>query len=293
MHEASFEKMRAFRETYLARSDHRTLRVLDVGSGGNQGDLSYRDLFSPPRFDYVGLDIAEGPNVDVVPEDPYLWTTIGSERFDLVVSGQTFEHNPYFWITMAEIARVLTPGGLVVVIAPSTGRVHRFPFDCWRFYPDSWAALCSYVGLELMESYVERSSWRNILPGAEQWHDSMMIARKPNVGDDEAGRSFYDRLDAIVATRTALPVRADAERTLGPATMCYERVYQTTPLKTAAYTRTAAAVKMSVVRWSKVLAPGLTEPLRRQAVAGIRRASQKRSDALFRRSQRDGSVTAD
>ena len=72
-------------------------------------------------FDYVGLDIAAGKNVDMVPGDPFCWTEIESESFDLVISGNMLEHNPYFWITVAEIARVLVQDGLTVLIAPSSG----------------------------------------------------------------------------------------------------------------------------------------------------------------------------
>ena len=33
-------------------------------------------------------------------------------------------------------SRVLVPGGLACIIAPGAQGVHRFPVDCWRFYPD-------------------------------------------------------------------------------------------------------------------------------------------------------------
>ena len=171
---SSFEKMRAFRDTYLSESDRDTLRVLDVGSMGNRAS-SYRALFAPPAFEYVGLDLADGPNVDIVPPDPYRWDSLGRESFDLVISGQAFEHNPYFWITAAEIARVLVEGGLTAIIAPSRGPVHRHPFDCWRFYPDSWSVLCQYVGLELLESSVDNGSWRKMVPGTMAWRESFMV----------------------------------------------------------------------------------------------------------------------
>lgn len=35
------------------------------------------------------------------------------------------------------MARILEPGGTMLVVAPSAGIVHRYPFDCWRYYPDS------------------------------------------------------------------------------------------------------------------------------------------------------------
>ena len=56
--------------------------------------------------------------MDLVPKHPFVWNEIANETFDFVVSGQTFEHNPFFWITFAEMARVLTQGGLLLIIAP-------------------------------------------------------------------------------------------------------------------------------------------------------------------------------
>src|SRR5271165_2646961 len=198
MHEASFEKMRAIRAAYAAPATKPT-KVLDVGSGCGEGSLSYRRLFPPPAYEYVGLDMSPGHNVDFVPDDIFRWDSLPTESFDLVISGQMLEHNPYFWITMAEIARVTAQGGKVAIIAPSTGFPHRFPLDCWRFYPDSWLAVCNYVGLELIERYRERSSWRMSIPGT-YWRDAMMVARKPAFDNDAARLSFYRRLEAIVST---------------------------------------------------------------------------------------------
>jgi len=206
VHEASFEKVRAFKSTYVTPHD-RPLRVLDVGSGAGPGSLTYRDLFPSPGFEYVGLDIEPGHNVDLVPEDPFCWSEIDSETFDLVISGQSFEHNPFFWITAAETARVLVEGGMAVVIAPSDGYPHRYPLDCWRFYPDSWPSICAYVGLELVESYREKPYWRKTIPGT-YWRDAMMVARKSPFSDASERSSFYARIDAIVATRTMAPSRA-------------------------------------------------------------------------------------
>jgi SAM-dependent methyltransferase len=206
VHVTSFEKMRAFRDEYLAR-DNRTLTILDVGSGSEAGDRSYRDLFVGSNYQYTGLDLASGPNVDLTPSDPFDWQEVPTDSFDVVISGQTFEHDPYFWITAAEMARVLRPEGLVTIVAPSKGRVHRFPLDCWRFYPDSWAALCTYVGLELVEVCAEPTSWRLVIPG-RVWGDTMMVARKPRLSDETESKAFYARLEAVVATRAAMPPRS-------------------------------------------------------------------------------------
>lgn len=220
MHAASYEKLRAFRDQYLT-SETGPFRILDVGSGSESGDRSYRDLFDGPTFEYTGLDLQAGPNVDLVPSDPYNWEEISTNCYDAVISGQTFEHDPYFWITTAEIARVVRPGGLIAIVAPSRGHVHRFPLDCWRFYPDSWAALCAYVGVELVEGWTEPDSWRLVIPGV-YWGDAMMVARKPLLTGETESQAFYSRLAAIVATRTALPVSTAGP---GPAGREYEETH--------------------------------------------------------------------
>jgi hypothetical protein len=55
--------------------------------------------------------------------------------------------------------RVLKPAGLFYLNVPSNGNFHRYPVDCWRFYPDSGGALISWAkrnGFDpvLLESYI-------------------------------------------------------------------------------------------------------------------------------------------
>jgi SAM-dependent methyltransferase len=216
MHEASFEKMRAFRSAYVNPKDY-PIRVLDVGAGTGEEALSYRSLFEPPDFKYVGLDYAHDTNVDVVPADPFSWDELETEGFDLVLLGKTVEHTPFFWITAAEVARVLVPGGLVAIIAPSAGRVHRLPVDCWRFYPDSWPALCAYVGLDLAESFIDYPAKDRPI-GGQAWNDAMMVGRKP-----DPGPGYYDRLAAIVATRPIDTILS--EPAPGPAAEAYQAAH--------------------------------------------------------------------
>ncbi|MGK2955278.1 MAG: methyltransferase domain-containing protein [Solirubrobacterales bacterium] len=214
MHLATYEKIRQFRDVYL-RDRSSVIKVLDVGSWTREGQLAARAIFEPRGFNYVGLDLVQGPNVDMVPNDPYSWSEIETESIDVVISSSTFEHNPYFWITMAEISRVLAPGGLICLVAPSCGRVHRYPLDCWRFYPDAGAALCAYSGLKLVESYVEQRSFRKRILSRVWWGDWMLIARKPTATSVED----YTRLAGIVATRTFVP---GPTQSTGPVIERYE-----------------------------------------------------------------------
>ena len=67
MHRSSLERMRAFRDAYLAEAKDMPLRILDVGSAAIAGDPTYRDLFT--AWDYVGLDAEAGVNVDIAVRD--------------------------------------------------------------------------------------------------------------------------------------------------------------------------------------------------------------------------------
>lgn len=208
MHESSFMKARIFVDQYGPDiSAVGPARVLEIGSKSYHGQDTYRALFPADRFSYVGLDVEDGENVDVVPKNAFVWNELAECSFDICVSGQTFEHNPYFWVTFAEIARVLVPGGLALIVAPGGGAVHRYPVDCWRFYPDSWAALCAVTGLELVESYFETDETAAAVPGGK-WRDSAAIVRKP-VLVGEALQAFHDHLGGLVRVfqGEGMPVR--------------------------------------------------------------------------------------
>jgi SAM-dependent methyltransferase len=175
--------MEAFFRVYLDRfpvGPQSKRRILEVGSQSYEGQASYRSLIDAEVCDYTGLDLSMGSNVDIVPAMPFVWNELPDACFDVCISGQTFEHNPFFWVTASEMARVLVPGGWLCLIAPGAGPVHRYPMDCWRFYPDAWSALCALVGLELVETYWEPDSAAPLVQGGE-WRDALLIARKPLV----------------------------------------------------------------------------------------------------------------
>lgn len=126
--------------------------ILDVGSYNENG--TFRDIF---YTGYVGLDIRKGPNVDVVVKDPYNWIEIPNETFDIVICGNTIEHVEFPWLTFQEIARVLKHGGFFCIIAPAIWEEHKYPVDCYRYYPDGLRALCKWSNLEYIEGYVQES----------------------------------------------------------------------------------------------------------------------------------------
>lgn len=263
MHRSSLLKMAAFRDAYLVdeaaksvRSGSPPLRVLDLGAMAYAAQDSYRPLFTGAGFDYVGIDVAAGPNVDVVVADPHDWQEIPTSSADAVISGQAIEHDPQFWVTMAEISRVLRCGGLCCVVAPSTGPVHRFPQDCWRFFPDSGAALLAWAGLEVVETYTEN---RKYAKGTGiEWQDMMAIGRKPDLNDAQHER-FLGRLATIVASRCDVPPPEGTVRH-GPAVRRFEDVARVPVWQRRPYALRAGVARAKFALWER-LSPQTQERL--------------------------------
>ena len=184
MHASAMAQMQRCVDTHLSRG--RRYRVVDFGSRISDGQgNSHRDVFAGYDVDYVGVDIDGGRNVDVVMEQPYK-IPLRSNSVDVIVSGQVFEHVPFFWASFMELARILRPGGLIIVTIPSRGHTHDV-YDCWRFYPDSLRAIAAVSRLELLEGTTDfppttdgrRFDYAGIDRANAYWGDTVGVLRKP------------------------------------------------------------------------------------------------------------------
>lgn len=115
-------------------------KVLDVGSYDVNG--TYRPLIESLGHTYTGVDIQDGPNVDVVMEQPYLLPFEDGE-FDLVISGSVMEHVAKPWLWIPELCRVLKPGGRLCVVTHWSFPFHEYPIDTFRYMPDGLRSLLS------------------------------------------------------------------------------------------------------------------------------------------------------
>jgi SAM-dependent methyltransferase len=116
-------------------------RTLECGSLDVNG--SVRPLFTG---DYLGIDMRDGPGVDFVCSAAELPVPDGS--FEVVVATEMLEHDPAFWRSIPEMARVLAPDGFLLVTARGIGfPLHEFPADYWRFTEAGVELLLRFAGL--------------------------------------------------------------------------------------------------------------------------------------------------
>lgn len=186
MHKSSMLKMEYFKNNYLNPNDE--LKILDIGSFDRTGENNYGQILNEMKWDYKGLDLKEGNNVDIIVENPYDWQEIEANSFDVIVSGQALEHIQFFWLTMEQINRALKPGGLCCIIVPSKGPVHRNPYDCYRFNEDGVISLAKYVKFDILESGTTQEQ------NSHPWYDSYVIAKKP---ENHSSTELKNRMDNI------------------------------------------------------------------------------------------------
>lgn len=94
-------------------------RVLEVGSLDLNG--SVRIFFE--ECDYVGVDVAPGKGVDLVCQGQLVDHPTG--HYDVVISCEAMEHNPYWVETTANMLRLCRPGGLFILSCASHGRAEH------------------------------------------------------------------------------------------------------------------------------------------------------------------------
>jgi SAM-dependent methyltransferase len=103
--------------------------ILDAGSG----DLRYKPFFH--RQNYESADFCQVEKKYETPtyECDLKAIPVEDGRYDAVVMTQVLEHLPQPSKVLAELYRVLKPGGRILVTAPLWYPEHEKPFDFFRF----------------------------------------------------------------------------------------------------------------------------------------------------------------
>lgn len=97
-------------------------RVVEIGARNINGGV--RDLF--PDAEYIGVDIAPGPGVDVVADGA---SYRPEDAPDCIVTCETLEHCQHWRDIIANALAMLAPGGVLIVTAAGEGRAPHSAID--------------------------------------------------------------------------------------------------------------------------------------------------------------------
>jgi SAM-dependent methyltransferase len=126
-------------------------RVLDVGGGKGR----WRELLGWPP-DYTVADVLDPSALAMIAGVAYVQAPahalpFADRSFDVVLSIQVLEHVPDPGRVLAETARALAPGGLLILTTAQAWRTHGAPHDYFRYTRYGLESLLRGAGLEPAE----------------------------------------------------------------------------------------------------------------------------------------------
>jgi SAM-dependent methyltransferase len=148
--------MRELVSDIIASSSYARGRLLDVGSGNQPYERWLGGV-----TEYVGIDINHQTSCPVVSGLAYA-LPFAANSFDTVFSTQTLEHVEDPHLAVAEMARVLRPGGYLILTAPQTWRLHEKPYDFYRYTRFGLQHLLERSGLHVVRIKAQGGVWATI-----------------------------------------------------------------------------------------------------------------------------------
>ena len=123
-----------FNSFHSWKDDRTDLSILEIGSLDING--SVRPIFKPFQVTYTGIDMQEGPGVDIVVDAAKF---INFEDYDVVVCAEVFEHTPYWPQIIQNTYNNLRPGGIFIATMAGEGRyphsaIDENPIRDWEHY---------------------------------------------------------------------------------------------------------------------------------------------------------------
>ena len=135
----------------LREDEVRGKAVIEVGSLDVNG--SVRPAVEALRpASYIGIDLREGPGVDIVCNAESLLERFGPEVFDILITTELLEHVRDWRLIISNLKKLLKPNGLLLITTRSKGfPFHGYPFDFWRYEVSDMRVIFSDFVVEMIE----------------------------------------------------------------------------------------------------------------------------------------------
>ena len=124
--------------------------VLDAGAG----DGPYKSLFEHARYESADFEKVDKKYAPCTYTCDLKNIPVESCRFDFIIFNQVMEHLPEPDLVLAELYRVLKPGGKIIYTGPLFYEEHEQPYDFYRYTQFGLRYLLSSTGF-----VIDRMDW--------------------------------------------------------------------------------------------------------------------------------------
>jgi len=114
--------------------------VLEIGSKfySEETFIDYRKLCNDHNINYLGADLSEGQNVDLVIDFTAHISLIKkklSKKYRTILCCSVLEHVKDIFKFADNVTEIVESGGIIFISVPFTWEYHGYPNDYWRFTP--------------------------------------------------------------------------------------------------------------------------------------------------------------
>lgn len=141
---AFYGQTRAIERMFAA---HLAGDVIDLGCGV----MPYAEILPPAVTGYLGVDLAHGVGKPHLYGDVQDLAMVRDGCCDAVICLEVLEHVPEPKHAVAEIARILRPGGVAILSVPHLSRLHEIPYDFYRYTEYGLRHLLQAAGMETID----------------------------------------------------------------------------------------------------------------------------------------------
>ncbi|MDY6853489.1 MAG: methyltransferase domain-containing protein [Thermodesulfobacteriota bacterium] len=122
-----------FGAKYLSKDEVSKKRIIEVGSYDVNGTIRpIVESWEPAE--YLGVDLEEGPGVDLTCNAENLLEIFKKESFDIVISTELIEHVRDWRKVISNLKSICKTDGLILITTRSYGfGYHAYPHDFWRY----------------------------------------------------------------------------------------------------------------------------------------------------------------
>jgi SAM-dependent methyltransferase len=161
--EIVLREMQRFLATHFG--SRRGAALLDVGAGLKP----YAPVYEPFFERCVSCDVPHSQHdiqVDVIASAEDL--PFQDATFDCIICTEVLEHCADPDRALAEMSRVLRPGGRIFLTTPFLVALHEMPYDFYRYTPSAFEVMADGVGLDI-EVQRTKGDWGAVMMSLSQF----------------------------------------------------------------------------------------------------------------------------